>query len=64
LNNYFSIGDKSDISIYYELGIIAYVGVPNGNILKFDPKVDTVTTQEETGNIIYELAPIDINDPK
>lgn len=64
LNNYFSIGAESDISISYDFGIIAYVGVPNGNILKFDPNFDTVTTQEETGNIIYELAPIDINDPK
>ncbi len=67
-NNYFSVGPDSDISITYSNNsghsVIAYVGVPNGNILKFDPEIDIETDQFSTGNIIFELAPIDPNDPK
>ena len=45
-NNYFSVycepGEASDISLTYDnsqgRNIIAYVGVPNGNILVFDPE--------------------------
>lgn len=62
-NNYFSIGPESDISIAKNWNVIAYVGVPNGNVLAFDPAYDIEREQENTGRVIYSKAPIDPNDP-
>lgn len=52
------------------MNVIAYVGVPNGNVLKFDPQVDSIPNgnleyqQRNTGRVIYSLAPFDANDPE
>lgn len=72
-NNYFSTHSYdgiTDISIAQKNSLIAYVGVPNGNILKFDPAVDRIPDgdpvyqQQNTGNVIFNLAPFDRNDPE
>ncbi|WP_019680900.1 DUF4329 domain-containing protein [Ruminococcus flavefaciens] len=76
-NDYFSVYSNdgiTDISIAEEgfgpgRPIIAYVGVPNGNVLKYDPNCDSIPKgdreyqQRNTGHIIYDLAPIDPNHP-
>lgn len=62
--------DLINISIALENSLVAYVGVPNGNILKFDPAVDRIPDgdpvyqQQNTGNVIFNLAPFDPNDPE
>ena len=72
-NNYFSTHSYygiTDISIAQKYSLVAYVGVPNGNILKFDPTVDRIPDvdpvyqQQNTGNVIFNLAPFDPNDPE
>lgn len=74
LNNYFSTGYETDISLtqFNSTGhsVIAYVGVPNGNVLKYDPNFDEIPEgdryyqQRNTGRIIYNLAPFDPGDPE
>ena len=73
LNNYFSTGYETDISItqFNPTGhsVIAYVGVPNGNVLVFDPDVDLPDgydanykfDQATAGRVIYTGAPFDNN---
>lgn len=54
----------------YPHSVIAYVGVPNGNVLKYDPNFDEIPEgdryyqQRNTGRIIYNLAPFDPGDPE
>ena len=73
LNNYFSTGYETDISLtqFNSTGhsVIAYVGVPNGNVLVFDPDVDLPDgydanykfDQATAGRVIYTGAPFDNN---
>ena len=71
-NNYFSTGPETDISLtqYNSTGhsVIAYVGVPNGNVLVFDPAdipddydANYKFDQATTGSVIYSGAPFDDN---
>jgi RHS repeat-associated protein len=51
------MGDKGDIDIYNDKGIIGYVATPNGTLLKYDPK------KPNSQAIVSRKLPSDPNDP-
>ena len=71
-NNYFSYEDngvdendenyaKADTNIAYETNVVAYLGAPNGNILKFDPNTKENREHKPTQ---YIGTGVDVTDKK